>query len=505
MAEQCYLAVDLGAESGRVMAGLIDRDRVRLEELHRCPNGPVNLAGTLRWNVLGLWTEIQKGLAKAAADYGDAIVSVGVDTWGVDFALLSPTSELLGLPYCYRDSRTQGMQEHTFTRVPRQEVFGATGIQFMEFNTLFQLMGLAQSNRALLEMADRMLMMPDFFHWLMCGSRVAEFTDATTTQCFSPTERDWAFEMLRRLELPTDLFPEVVEPGTRLGPLREDVARLAGMKRIDVVAPATHDTGSAVAAVPTQRTGSTDWAYISAGTWCLVGTEVRDAILSPRALKLNVTNEGGVDGTYRLLRNVVGLWLVQQCRRSFERRGQSMNYAQLTQIASEAPPFRSIIDPDDPAFLNPDDMPTAIQDWCRKTDQPVPETEGQLVRCALESLALKYRMVLGWLEELNGSRVEVIHIVGGGTQNQVLNQFAANACGRLVVTGPIEATALGNVLVQARTNGVIGSLTELRDVVHRSSTLTEYEPQNTDVWEQAYERLVALVTARGTELPDGVV
>ena len=494
MAEQCYLAIDLGAESGRVMAGLLDGGQVRIEQLHRFPNGPVNMAGTLRWNVLGLWKEIQDGLAKAAAQYGDAIVSVGVDTWGVDYALLSPTLELLGQPYCYRDARTRGILDQILSRLPREEIFAATGVQFIEINTLYQLVAMAQTNGPLLEMADKLLMMPDFFHWLLCGSRVAEFTDATTTQCFSPTDRNWAFDMLRKLDLPTEMFPEIVEPGTKLGRLREQVAGLTGLRRIDVVAPATHDTGSAVAAVPTDRTGSTDWAYISSGTWCLMGVEVQDAVLSERALQLNVTNEGGVDQTYRLLRNIMGLWLVQQCRRSFERKGKSLDYSQLTQLAAEACPFRSLVDPDDTAFLSPDDMPTAIREWCRQTDQPVPETEGQIVRCCLESLALKYRMVLGWMEELTGTRVEVIHIVGGGSQNQLLNQFAANACARPVLTGPVEATTLGNVLVQARANGEIASLSELREVVRRSTEMKQYEPQGTDVWQQAYQRFQDLLS-----------
>ncbi len=493
MAEQCYLAVDLGAESGRVIAGLLNEGRLTLEEVHRFPNGPVNMAGTLRWNVLGLWVEIQNGLAKAAAQYGDSILSVGVDTWGVDYTLLSATNELLGQPYCYRDPRTLGMIETMCSRVPREEIFAATGIQFIEINTLVQLVAMQQSNRDLLEMADKLLMMPDFFNWLLCGSRVAEFTDATTTQCYNPRERNWAFDLLRKLELPTHLFPEIVQPGTKLGQLREQVAKQTGLKRVDVVAPATHDTGSAVAAVPTERTGQTNWAYISSGTWCLMGVEVPDAILSERALQLNVTNEGGVDGTFRLLRNIMGLWLVQQCRRSFERKGKSYDYSQLTELAAKAPPFRSLVNPDDVAFLSPEDMPTALQEWCRKTDQPVPETEGQLVRCCLESLALRYRMVLEWLEELTGNRIEVIHIVGGGSKNELLDQFAANACGRPVVTGPVEATAMGNVLVQARAQGAVGSLAELREVVRRSTEMRQFEPQDTDVWEQAYRRFKDLV------------
>ncbi len=488
MAESCYLAIDLGAESGRLMAGLFNGKTVRLEEIHRFSNGPVHVAGTLRWDVIRLWSEIQVGLAKAASRFGQSIVSVGVDTWGVDYVLLSKTGEILGQPYHYRDARTSGMLDHAFSRVPRSEIFAQTGLQFMEINSLYQLLAMQQTNAPLLALADKFLMMPDFFHWLLCGSKVVEFTNATTSQCFHPVQRNWSYDMLRRLELPTDMFPEVVAPGTKLGKLRENVARRAGLPRLDVVAPATHDTGAAIAAVPTDHTGSANWAYISSGTWSLMGLEVQHAILSQRALELNVTNEGGIDGTYRLLKNIMGLWLVQQCRRSFERSGASYDYALLTQIARDAHAFRCFVDPDAREFLAPDDMPSAICSWAQASGQEAPDSEGQIIRCCLESLALKYRQVLTWLEELSGERVEVIHIVGGGTQNELLNQFTANACGRPVVTGPIEATALGNVLVQARTAGEIGSLAEIRSVVRASSSVKRYEPQDTFAWDDAYGR-----------------
>lgn len=492
MAEQVYLAVDLGAESGRVMAGLFDGKTVRLEELHRFPNGPVNVAGTRRWDVLRLWSDIQEGLQKASAMYGDRIASVGVDTWGVDYVLLSKRGEILGQPYNYRDSRTDGIMQHAFTRVPRAEIFAATGLQFMEINTLYQLISMQLSDPDLLSFADRFLMMPDFFHWLLCGSKVVEFTNATTTQCFDAGRRDWASDMLRKFEIPTGMFPQVVTPGTKLGSLREDVARRTGLPRIDVVAPATHDTGAAVAAVPTENTGRANWAYISSGTWSLIGVEVQDAILSPEALGQNVTNEGGVDGTFRLLKNVMGLWLVQECRRSFERAGNAVDYEQLTRLAGEAEPFRSLVDPNDQAFLNPPDMADALREFCRRTDQPVPESEGQLVRCALESLALKYRQVLRGIESLTGERVEVIHVVGGGSKNDLLNQFTADACGIPVVAGPTEATALGNVLIQARAGGEIGTLAEIRDVVRASSELTRCEPEESDAWDEASRRFQSL-------------
>ncbi|REJ97548.1 MAG: rhamnulokinase [Planctomycetota bacterium] len=488
MPEKVFLAIDLGAESGRVIAGRFDGTCIQLDELHRFPNGPVDVAGTRRWDVLRLWSEIQTGLTNAATKYGEAVTSVGVDTWGVDYVLLSGKDEILGQPYNYRDARTQGMLAQAFTRVPQSEIFARTGLQFMEINTLYQLLSMHLSDPDLLNAADRFLMMPDFFHWLLCGSKVVEFTNATTSQCFDATQRDWATDMLRKLGIPTHIFPEVVSPGTRLGTLRETVAAATGLRRIDIVAPATHDTGSAVAAVPTERTGRADWAYISSGTWSLIGVEVQDAVLSEAALALNVTNEGGIDGTYRLLKNVMGLWLVQECRKSFQRQGTELGYEQLAQLAEQAEPFRSLVDPNDDSLLSPSDMPQAIQECCRRAGQPVPETEGQLVRCALESLALKYREVLEGIESLTGERIEVIHVVGGGGRNALLNQFTASACGKPVAAGPTEATALGNVLVQARAAGEIGSLSEIRSVVRDSSEITTFEPRDTNHWDDAYVR-----------------
>ncbi len=493
MSEQVFLGIDIGAESGRVIAGLFDGKKLVLDEIHRFANGPVHVAETLRWNLIGLWKEILIGLEKSAAKYGDSIVSVGVDTWGVDYVLMSKKDELLGIPYNYRDPRTEGMLESAYLRVPQEEIFANSGLQFMEINTLYQLLAMQRDHPFVLELADRLLMIPDFFHWLLCGSRVVEFTNATTSQCFHPTENDWAFKMLRKFELPTDLFPEVVTPGTTLGTLREHIVKQTGLKKIAVVAPPTHDTAAAVAAVPTERTGKANWAYISSGTWSLIGVEVQNAILTDEALKMNVTNEGGVDGTYRLLKNVMGLWLVQGCKRSFEKQGNSLDYSQLTELARDAQPFRSLIDPNDHPFLHPDNMAEEIQSWCSRTFQPVPETEGQLVRCALESLALKYRNVLEGIEQLTNEKIEVIHIVGGGSNSDLLNQFTANACNVPVVTGPVEATVMGNLLIQARTAGGINTLEEIREVVRRSTDSKRFEPTNQAAWQEAYERFGALL------------
>lgn len=493
MTEQCFLGVDLGAESGRVIAGLFDGSRVKLESLHRFSNGPVSVGETLRWDVLRLWTEIQNGLSIGGQRYGQSIRSVGVDTWGVDFALLGKNQELLSHPYNYRDPRTRGILNAILSRVPRAEIFAATGLQFMEINTLYQLVALQRQNPEILDLAERLLLMPDLFHWMLSGSQVVEFTNATTTQFFNPPSNNWAFDLLHKLNIPTKMLGEVVQPGTVLGKLRPNLAGKLGLGRIDVVAPATHDTGAAVAAIPTRLTGTARWAYISSGTWSLIGLEVQQAVLSELALKRNVTNEGGIDGTYRLLKNIMGMWLVEECRRSFERHGHPIDYAEMVRQAEAAPAFRSLIDPDDPEFLAPEDMPVAIRKWCERTQQPAPETHGQIIRCVLESLALKYRVVLGWLEELTGEQVEVIHVVGGGCQNVLLNQFTANACNTPVVAGPVEATALGNVLIQARATGAISTLSEIREVVAASTELKVFQPSATADWQQAGSRFQELM------------
>ncbi|HOC55286.1 MAG TPA: rhamnulokinase [Verrucomicrobiota bacterium] len=487
-----YLAIDLGAESGRVVAGLWNGKTIRLEEIHRFPNGPVYLGDSLRWDVVRLWAEIQNGLSLAARKYGKGIVSVGADTWGVDYVLLNRSDEMLGQPFAYRDARTNGMMEKAFRKVSRAKIFAQTGLQFMQFNTLYQLLAHQQACPGVLEKADALLLMPDFIHWALCGSRVVEFTNGTTTQCMHPLSRNWATGLLKRFGLPTGIFPKVVPPGTRLGVLRPGLAERTGLSKVNVVAPPTHDTASAVAGVPTANTGKANWAYLSSGTWSLMGVEVKQASLGARTQELNLTNEGGLDGTYRLLKNIMGLWLVQQCKRAFDARGRKYEYGELARLAAKAPALRSIVNPDDARFLNPPDMPKAIQAFCRETKQPVPRTEGELVRCAYESLALKYREVLGWLEELTGTGIEVIHIVGGGSQSRILNQFTADACQRPVVTGPVEATAMGNLLVQVRASGELSSLAEMRQVIRRSSDVAVFKPGKAAAWEDASGRFAKL-------------
>ena len=504
MSEKCYIAVDCGAESGRVMAGLWDGSKMRLEELHRFPTGVTRVGDTMRWDITRIWGEIERGLGMAAKRFGESIVSVGCDTWGVDYVLIDMAGELIEQPWNHRDARTRGMMEKVKERVSHGEIFAASGAQFMEINTLYQLLASHENDPALLASADKFLMIPDWLHFKMCGARVGEFTNATTTQFFHPTKKQWSVELLQKLGLPTAMLPEVVQPGTRLGALlpalRERTGLHAGVK---VIAPATHDTGSAVAALPVAAAGGSGrFAYISSGTWSLLGVELPGPDLSQRALTHNFTNEGGVDGTYRLLKNIMGLWLVQECRRSFAKGGSTADYVALVRSAEAAPAFRSLVNPDDITFLNPPDMPAAIAQFCRETDQPVPRDEGEFIRCALESLALRYASVLDWLEEMTGGAIGSVNIVGGGSRNRMLNQFTANASRRPVLAGPVEATVLGNVLVQARACGELGSLADIRRVALESSEVEEIPPEHDDSWSGARQRYSTMNSKRcasGTE------
>ena len=487
-----YLAIDLGAESGRAVIGQFDGDRLRLEEVHRFANRPARVLDSLYWDVLQLWNEIQVGLALAAELHGAGLNSVGLDTWGVDFALLAADDTLLENPYHYRDNRTDGMMEVAFERVPRAEIFERTGIQFIQLNTIFQLLAMSRQGAPSLALAKTLLTMPDLFNFWLTGRKANEFTIATTTQCYDPRAERWAIELLRRLGIPTHFFIDLIPPGTVLGKLRRSVAEETGCPFIPVVAPATHDTGSAVAAVPS--TGN-DHIYLSSGTWSLMGVETHAPIITDQTLRYNLTNEGGVNGTFRLLKNIMGLWLVQECRREWSRAGETYSYDELTHMAAEAPAFGPIVLPGDSRFLSPGDMPSRIQSFCHETGQAVPQTKGAIVRCALESLALEYRWVAQCLDELVGRHLPTIHIIGGGSQNQLLNQLTADATGRTVVAGPVEATAVGNILVQAMALGHIPSLAEGRAVVRRSFTLRTFESRTSSDWDAAYVRYQE---ARGT-------
>ncbi|MBI3839501.1 MAG: rhamnulokinase [Planctomycetia bacterium] len=495
MAQRAYLAIDMGASSGRHVAGLFDGKSLKLAEIYRFENGPVPAGGHLYWDLLAQWNHVRQGLRAGSAVGLGEIVSVGVDTWGVDFGLLGRGDELLGNPVHYRDPRTDGLLTRALDVVSREEIFAQTGLQFMQFNTLYQLWAMRLAGSSLLDSAASLLLIPDLFHWLLTGVKANEFTNATTTQFFNPQEKAWARELLASFDIPDRILGEIVEPGTTLGKLRSDVAADTSLTGVSVVLPGTHDTASAVMAVPAEGSAAErpNWCYISSGTWSLMGTEVPRPVINDKCLSLNFTNEGGVGCTTRLLKNIAGLWLVQECRRAWNEAGANHTWDGLNLLAAAARPLVSLVDPDDPSFLAPANMPEAIRAYCRRTGQTVPSSQGAVIRCALESLAMRYRLVLGWLEQLLGGRIETIHIVGGGTQNRQLCQATADACQRTVLAGPIEATAIGNVLVQAIAAGDIGSISQAREVVRRSFTVDRYEPQNAGRWDAAFEKFVSLV------------
>ncbi len=485
-----YLAIDLGAESGRGVVGTLSGGRLELHEVHRFPNIPVRLLDGLHWDVLSLYTQIKQAIGLAARESPEPLRGIGIDSWGVDYGLLTSDGSLVGLPYHYRDGRTDGVMERAFAIVPQSEIFRQTGIQFLQFNTLFQLLAAKERHPRLLEAAERLLMMGELFTYLLTGRAVGEFTNATTSQLYDPRLRGWASDLFRRFGLPQEIMPEIVQPGTVVGELLDPVAQETGAGAIPVIVPAVHDTGSAVAGVPAS---GDDWAFISSGTWSLVGLEVAEPVITDESLAFNLTNEGGVAGTFRLLKNVMGLWLLQECRRTWESEGAAVDYAGLTAEAEKAAPFRAHVDPDDAAFFKPGDMPERIRAYLSQRGLPLPESRGEMVRCILESLALKYRYVLERLQEASGRTVRVIHIVGGGSQNQLLNQMTADATGCTVVAGPVEATATGNILMQAIATGELSDLKAGRALVRDSFELKVYQPKETAAWDEVYGRFVALL------------
>ena len=487
MAEaQSFMAFDLGAESGRGVLGRFDGERIELEELHRFPNGGVRVLDSLHWDVLRLWEEMKNALSVCARRRED-LKGIGIDTWGVDFALIGKDNSLLGLPYHYRDSQTDGMLNKAFARLSREEIFRRSGGQFIQINTLYQLFSMVIRESPLLKAAETFLMIPDLFNFWLTGHKVCEFTNATTTQFYDPRQKCWSGEICNALDLPYHLLPAIVQPGTQIGTLLPTVCDETGLGETPVIAPGCHDTASAVAAVPAQ---TENWAYISSGTWSLMGIEAPDPIISNQVLSLNFTNEGGVANTFRFLKNIMGLWLLQECRRTWSRRGRDISYDQLMQLASDAQPFKYLIEPDNETFLGAGDMPSRIIDYCKHTEQIPPRDEGEFVRCILDSLALKYRWVSEKLELVGGKPIEVIHIVGGGARNRLLCQFTANAAAVPVVAGPTEATAVGNIMVQAIATGLIDSISEAREIISRSFELETYEPRDLGQWDGAYERFL---------------
>jgi rhamnulokinase len=483
-----YLAIDLGAESGRTIIGSLENDHLTLTETHRFANGPVRLPDGLHWDVLRLWSEIKTGIGISSTKFNKKLDSIGLDTWGVDFALLDRPGALLSNPFHYRDERTDGILDEAFRRMSAADIFANTGNQFMQINTLYQLLAMSLQKSPLFDVAEKFVTIPDLFNYWLSGEITNEFTNTTTTQCFDPRRRDWATPVLRAMGIPERLFGSVTNPGTPIGTLLPHLAEETGASGVWIVVPACHDTGSAVVAIPTPA-GNRGFAWISSGTWSIMGAEVSVPHVDERVLECNFTNEGGVFGTWRLSKNIMGLWLLQECRREWAHQGEELSYDEMTWLAAESEPFLSIVDPDFEEFMHPGDMPSRIQKYCTDTNQVVPQTKGQILRIALEGIALKYRLVLERLEELTGKRLDPIYIIGGGTKNRLLNQFAADATCRVVITGPVEATAIGNILMQAIGLKHLGSLAEARSVVQTSFTPEVYEPQKAAGWDEAYSRL----------------
>jgi rhamnulokinase len=497
-----FLTFDFGAESGRAILATLDGQRMHLEELHRFPTHNGHLQGRFQWDLVGLWNEIKKGLR--AASHKGSIDSIGVDTWGVDFGLLDSAGRVINNPTHYRDARTEGMVEKVFSVFPREKVFNSTGIQFMQINTLYHLYSLVVNNAWELSVAKRMLFMPDLFHYLLSGVAANELSIASTSQMLNPRTRTWSDELFSALKLPRHLLADPVAPGTKIGGITFDVAAETGLlDGTPVVAPASHDTASAVVAVP--YTGPANagagggWCYLSSGTWSLMGVETPTPVVDDRTLRMNFTNELGAAGQVRLLKNIMGLWLVQETRRDLARRGPDYEYAELTRLAAEAggvadnAPHAPVLDSWHPPFGSPGDFISKIQSHAKSTCQPIPETPGQLVRACLDSLALSYRLVADRLETLTGKPITTIHIVGGGTKNLLLNQLTADATGRTVITGPVEATALGNALSQAMGLGIVKDLHHARQISASSFELQTYHPKNTANWTPAYEKFKSLV------------
>ncbi|HWL52050.1 MAG TPA: rhamnulokinase family protein [Chthoniobacteraceae bacterium] len=485
-----YVACDLGAESGRVMLGTLENGRLHLEEIHRFPTGGTRWFGSLRWNLPRIYEELLAGLGKIR-DVSPAGVSV--DSWGVDYALFRRDVPLLSLPFHYRDGRTEALYGEALERLGREAIFRETGIQSMNINTLFQLLAEAAKSPELLALAERFLNIGDYFNYLLSGVARAEESLASTTQLYDPRTRQWACGLIAKAGLAESIFPEIVPSATVLGPLLPGIgaALPAGdqWSQTKVIATCSHDTGCAVAAVP--ATGE-QWAYLSSGTWSLVGVELPEPLMNEAVERANFTNEAGVAGTTRFLKNTAGLWILQECRRAWKQQGESLDYAALAQQAGEAEPLRSLINPGDPCFLRPDGMPERIAQYCRERGEPVPETPGAFARCIFESLALLYRETLGQITTLTGRRLRTLHIVGGGSRNALLNQFSANATGLTVLAGPAEATATGNLLIQALALGHLPSLAALRQVVADSVTPARFEPQEAPLWDAAYERFLNL-------------
>lgn len=481
-----FLAFDFGASSGRAMLAKFDGEKITLEEKHRFSNDPVTVNGGMYWDILRLFHEIKQGILKCANSGDRDIDCIGIDTWGVDYGLLDEHDQLLGNPYHYRDTRTDGMYEEAFARVPKAEIFQSTGIAFNWFNTLYQLLAARLSGDVALKNAKTLLFIPDLLNFFLTGEKRTEYTIASTSQMYDSQTHTWAEDLLKKLDIPTDIYADMIYPGAQVGVLKADLAEELGVGQIPVIAVASHDTGSAVASVPV--VDQDDFIYISSGTWSLMGVELDAPNVSAGALEHNFTNEGGVNRTIRFLKNIMGLWLIQESRRQWDREGELLSFDELEQQANAAEPFASLIDPDYPAFQTPGNMPRRIREFCEKTGQKVPQTKGEVVRCIAESLAFKYRNTIEGMEEVTGKKYSVVNIVGGGIKDKMICRFTANATKRTVQAGPVEATSIGNVIVQAMAVGAVRDLKEGRRIVRDSFDIAVYEPEDAAAWDAAYEK-----------------
>ena len=488
MAGKRILAFDFGASSGRAILASYEDGRIAMREIHRFSNDPVMVRGVFYWDVLRLFFEIKQGVTKAVHEGG--FEAIGIDTWGVDFGLLDNKGRLMGNPVHYRDTRTVGMMEKTFETIPADELYNRTGIQLVKLNTLFQLVALREQDPQQLEQADTLLLMPDLFAYLLTGVKRAEYTEVSTTQCLDPKTGDWAFDLLERLHIPTRLFPKIIDAGETYGMLSDDICEELGCPKVPVIAVATHDTGSAVVSVPTQQD---DFIYISCGTWSLFGTELPKPVINETSRRFNLTNEGGYGRNVRFLKNIMGLWLIQESRRQWIREGFDVSYADLEKEALACEPFRCFIDPDDASFETPGNLPRRVQEYCRRTSQYVPEDRGGIMRCIYESLAMKYRYTFRAIREVTGRTYDAIHMIGGGTKDRLLCQMTADACRCDVVAGPVEATAMGNIAVQLIALGELDGLKAARRVIANSEQPKHYSPQNPAVYDEAYGRFEKLL------------
>lgn len=486
MLKQYFLALDFGAESGRALLGtLIDRERLEIKEIHRFPTDQLTVGKHYYWNIYRFYEEVIKSLTKCVYEENIIPQSIGVDTWGVDFGLIGKDGSILRIPYTYRDPMTETSMPAFLERLDRSEIYEHTGIALLKFNTLYQLYAMIMANDSVLQIADKLLFMPDLINYLLTGEAKSEFTYATTSQLYNPKKKQWDKDIFRKLGLSMELMQEVVAPGTVIGLLNQNISRSIDVEGIKVIAVTSHDTASAIASVPAE---GDDWIYISSGTWSLMGIENKETIIDPRSMLFNFTNEGGAQDTFCFLKNIMGLWILQECKRSWLKKGEELDYTEIVKMAKVAQAFSAMIDPDYPGFYNPLDMPAAIETFCRQTNQKNPVGIGETARTVLEGLALKYKMVLDQLELITGKNFKVIHIIGGGSQNKLLCQFTANATGKLVKTGPVEATGTGNLLIQAMGLGYLDNLAHVRRVVKNSFASTDYKPKDRELWQNAYEK-----------------